>query len=61
MFWIIVLSVFLVFTIIYLLGPRPNLKLSLPHVEIPENIDKYLAEEAVDPLMHVVRNAIDHE
>lgn len=24
------------------------------------NIDKYLAEEAVDPLMHIVRNAIDH-
>ncbi|GBD99146.1 chemotaxis protein CheA [bacterium BMS3Abin07] len=24
------------------------------------NIDKYLAEEAIDPLMHVVRNAIDH-
>ncbi|UCG78767.1 MAG: chemotaxis protein CheA [Nitrospirota bacterium] len=24
------------------------------------NIDKFLAEEAVDPLMHIVRNAIDH-
>jgi two-component system chemotaxis sensor kinase CheA len=24
------------------------------------NIDKYLAEEAVDPLMHIIRNAIDH-
>lgn len=24
------------------------------------NIDKYLAEEVVDPLMHIVRNSIDH-
>ena len=23
-------------------------------------IDKYIAEEVIDPLMHLVRNAIDH-
>jgi len=37
-----------------------NKKITLRVFGEDTNIDKYLAEEAVDPLMHIVRNAIDH-
>ena len=29
-------------------------------MEKTRNLDKFLAEEIVDPLMHLIRNAIDH-
>jgi two-component system chemotaxis sensor kinase CheA len=39
---------------------QSNKKINLHMFGEDTNIDKYLAEEAVDPLMHIVRNAIDH-
>jgi two-component system chemotaxis sensor kinase CheA len=39
---------------------QSNKKINLHMFGEDTNIDKYLAEESVDPLMHIVRNAIDH-